>query len=80
MSTIASLVVLVVKNLPTNACNEIDVCFHPWVGKIPSNRKWRPTPVFLPGKFHGLRSLAGYGPGDHRESNTTEYTRYYSLS
>ena len=27
--------------------------FHPWVGKIPWSRKWQPTPVFFPGKFHG---------------------------
>ena len=34
--------------------------FNPWVGKIPWSRKWQPTLVFLPGKFHGQRSLAGY--------------------
>ena len=34
--------------------------FNPWVGKIPWRRKWQPTPVFLPGKSHGQRSLAGY--------------------
>ena len=34
--------------------------FDPWVGKIPWSRKWQPTPVFLPGKFHGQRSLVGY--------------------
>ena len=34
--------------------------FNPWVGKIPWRRKWQPTPVFLPGKFHGQRSLMGY--------------------
>ena len=32
------------------------------VGKIPWRRAWQPTPVFLPGKSHGPRSLAGYGP------------------
>ena len=32
--------------------------FNPWVRKIPWRRKWRPTPVFLPGEFHGHRSLA----------------------
>ena len=32
--------------------------FNPWVGKIPWKRKWQTTPVFLPGKFHGQRSLA----------------------
>ena len=31
--------------------------FDPWVGKIPWNRKWQPTPIFLPGKFYGPRSL-----------------------
>ena len=32
----------------------------PCVGKIPWSRKWQLTPVFLPGKFHGQRSLVGY--------------------
>ena len=32
----------------------------PWVGKIPWRREWPPTPVFVPGEFHGQRSLAGY--------------------
>ena len=36
--------------------------FNPWVGKILWSRKWQPTPVFFPGKFHGQRSLAGYSP------------------
>ena len=36
--------------------------FHPWVRKIPWRRKWQPTPVFLPGKSHGQRSLVGYSP------------------
>ena len=36
--------------------------FDPWVGKIPWSRKWQPTPVSLPGKSHGQRSLAGYSP------------------
>ena len=31
--------------------------FDPWVGKILWRRKWQPTPVFLPGEFHGQRSL-----------------------
>ena len=34
--------------------------FNPWVGKIPWRRKWLLTPVFLPGEFHGQRSLVGY--------------------
>ena len=32
--------------------------FNPWVGKTPWRRKWQPTPVFLPGKSRGQRSLA----------------------
>ena len=40
--------------------------FDPWVGKIPWRRKWQPTPVFLPGKFHGWRSLVGYSPWGRR--------------
>ena len=34
--------------------------FSPWVGKSPQRRKWQPTPVFLPGKSHGRRSLVGH--------------------
>ena len=34
--------------------------FNPRVRKIPWRRKWQPTPMFLPGKLHGQRSLAGY--------------------
>ena len=33
--------------------------FDPWVGKIPWRGKWQPTPVFLPGEFHGLRRAGG---------------------
>ena len=47
--------------------------FNPWVGKIPWRRKWQLTPVFLPGKFHGQRSLVGYSPCGHKESDTTEW-------
>ena len=35
-------------------------------------RKWQPTPVLLPGKLHGQRSLAGYSPWGRKESDTTE--------
>ena len=48
--------------------------FNPWVGKIPWSRKWQPTSVFLPGEFHGQRSLAGYSPWGHKESDMTEHT------
>ena len=45
--------------------------FSSWVGKIPWRRKWQATPAFLPGEFHGWRSLAGHSPGV-TESGTTE--------
>ena len=32
----------------------------------PWRRKWQPTPIFLPRKSHGLRSLVGYSPRGHR--------------
>ena len=46
--------------------------FNPWVGKIPWRRNWQTTPVFLPGKSHGQRSLVGYSPWGHNESEMTK--------
>ena len=46
--------------------------FYPWVGKIPWRGEGLPTPVFLPGEFHGQRSLVGYSPWGRNESDTTE--------
>ena len=40
--------------------------FDPWVRKIPQRRESLSTPVFLPGKSYGQRSLVGYSPWDHR--------------
>ena len=48
--------------------------FNPWVKKMPWRRAWPTTPVFLPGKSHGQRSLAGYSPWGRKESDTTEHT------
>ena len=45
-----------------STCNAGDAGSFSWVRKIPWRRKWQPTPVFLPGEFHGQRSLAGYSP------------------
>ena len=46
--------------------------FNPWMRMIPWRREWLPTPVFLPGKSHGQRSLVGFSPWGRKESNTTE--------
>ena len=42
------------------------------IKKIPWRREWLPIPVFLPGESHGQRSLVGYSPWGHKESDTTE--------
>ena len=52
----------VVKNLPAKAEDISDVGSNLWVGKILGRRKWQPNPVFLPGKSHGQRTLAGHSP------------------
>ena len=48
--------------------------FDPWVEKTLWRRAWQTTAVFLPGKSHGQRSLAGYSPWGHKESDTIEVT------
>ena len=54
-----------------SACNAGDLGSSPGSGK--SLEKGMAThPVFLPGEFHGQRSLVGYSPWDHKESDTTE--------
>ena len=44
----------------------------PWVGKFLWRTEWQSTPVFLPGEFHGQRSLAGYSPWGHKELDMTD--------
>ena len=63
-----------VKNLPIKQ----ETCgFDPQVKKIPWRKKWQPTPGFLPGKSHGLKSLAGYSPWGCNESDTSELLRFH---
>ena len=57
-----------VKNLPEVRETELD----PWVRKILWSRKWQPTALFLPGKFHGQGSLAGYNPWGCRDADMIE--------
>ena len=68
--------VLLVKNLSANAGDTRDSGFNPWVGKIPWRKAWQPTPVFLPGESHEQRTLAGFGPWVHKESDTTEVNEH----
>ena len=48
--------------------------FDPRMGKIPWMRKWKSIPVFLLGKSHGQRNLAGYSLKSHKESGMTKHT------
>ena len=51
------------------------------VGRKWWRRHWHPTPVLLPGKSHGRRSLVGCSPWGHKESDTTERLHFhFSLS
>ena len=68
---------IIIKGLPRwhrgkeSTCNAGDARD---VGLIPESgrRKWQPTPVFLPGEFHGQRSLVGCSPQGHKELDMTE--------
>ena len=64
----------VVKNPPAKA----GYCLDPWVGKIPLEKKWQPTPVFLPGKYHGWWNLVGCSSWGCEESDTTERLHFTS--
>ena len=46
--------------------------------KMPWNKKWQLAPVFLPGKFHGQRSLVSYNSWGQKESDITEYTHTHT--
>ena len=54
-------------------CNAGDLGLDSWVRKTPWWREWLPTSLFLPGEFHGKRSLAGYSPWGCKEWDTTEW-------
>ena len=49
-----------------------------WVGKIPWRREGQPTPLFLPGKSTGQRSLAGYSPWGHRVRHDWAHTHSHT--
>ena len=65
------IVLTVLLDFPDGSAHKESACqcrrckrleFDPWVGKIPWRKAWLPTPVLLPGKSHGQRSLTGYSP------------------
>ena len=55
-----------------STCNAGDLGLIPGLGRSPGGRwEWLPTPVLLPGEFHGQRSLVGYSPWGPKELDTT---------
>ena len=73
----------VVKNPPANAGDARKVSLIPGSGRFPWRRKCQPTPVapvFLPGKFPGQRTLAGYSLWGHKELATSEQLSIHTAS
>ena len=70
----ASQVALVVKNLPANAGDVRDAGLIPASGRSPAEGQGNPLQYSCLEKPHGQRSLAGYSPQGHTESETTEVT------
>ena len=58
-----------------STCNAGDLSLIPGLGGSPEEVERLPTPVFLPGEFHGQRSLVGYRPWGLKESDTTEHIK-----
>ena len=65
-----------VKNLPADAEDARDTDLIPGLERFPQRRAWQPTAVFLPGEFHGQRSLIGYSLWGHTESVMSEATSH----
>ena len=55
-----------------SACNSGDPSLIPGLGRSLWRREWIPTPVFLPGEFHGQTGLERYSPWGHKELDMTE--------
>ena len=63
---------LEVKNSPANAGDTTDMGSIPGLGKFPWRMEWQPTPIFLPGEFHGQMTLVSCSPWSHKDSDMTE--------
>ena len=70
----------VVKTPSASAGDTGNIGFDPWVRMISWRRAWQPTPVFLPGKSHGQRSLVGYSLWGCKESDMTKATSHVYMS
>ena len=71
------------RGLPWWLCGKESACqcrrrrFNSWVRNVPWRRKWQHTPVFLPEKSHGQRTLVGYRPWDHKRIGHNLVTEDY---
>ena len=65
-----------VKNPPASAGDTRDMGSIPGWGRSPWRRKWLATPFLHAWRIHGQKSLAGYSPWGHKESDTTEVTEH----
>ena len=63
-----------------SACKARDLSSIPGSGRLPWRREWLSTPVILPGKSHGQRSLAGYSSYGHKKSDMTTNTRSITVT
>ena len=61
-----------------STCNQ-ETWVNPWLVKTLWRGPWQPTLVFLPGESHGQRSLEGYNPGAHKESDMTEQLTLFTF-
>ena len=66
-----------VKNPPANAGDAASI---PGLGRSPGEGNGNPTPVFLPGEFHGQRSLEGYSPWGHKNVGHNSGTKQQVLA
>ena len=60
------------EELPCSSNGKESACGSEDPGSIPWRREWQPSPVFLPGEFHGQRNLAGCSSWGHTKLDTTE--------
>ena len=77
INNFGSIDILITLNSFLNTYIYISSCDAGDLGSIPRSKrslgdKWQPTPVFLPGKFHGLKSLVDCSPWGRKELDATE--------
>ena len=75
--TYISLTVFLSFAIPSHKVSVTYFTFMLWYYLTSRRRQWHPTPVLLPGKSHGQRSLVGISPWGHEELDTTEWLHFH---